>query len=413
MISLELDSSASLCSDADLFAFGATETAHSERLQRLENRPCFRLPEQQLDQYVKRRGSSDLGRVFHVANGLHEHIDAIVVLGSRRSTLAFEGLMQACCDPYHNELSRAQRGCKPRVYFAGDGYDNDATASLLERLRAADDETSQAERRFAILIHLDDQAEPAIAALPPFVECLRRMSPDRTDSWLSRLVVPIVHKGVSVEQGCAGIQPKFTFELDRDLRGESNALSTATLLPAAFLGLDCMKLLEGAVAMNTHFGSAPCQQNLVRRYESIIRCWAAKHPEVIPSIRVWEHSLRSLQQWGGSLNPHAETNPAQPPCTIHWRVRSHRTDPVILADKPGQTYHDQLHWQINRFNRSMQSSGYPTIDLTLPIIEPYTLGQLIQMTIITADQQAVPHGFADATRTDSDTATLEEREQVS
>lgn len=392
MISIELDTSASLCSDADLFTLGASEPAHTERVEQLATKPFFHLPEQQLEQYAERRGGSDLGRIFHIANGLHEHIDAIVVLGSRRSTLAIRGLMQACCDPYHNELSRAQRGCKPRVYFAGDGYDNDATASLLERLRTVDEDASQAERRFGILLHLDDQAEPAITALPCLVDCLKAMLTDRVAPWLSRLVIPIVPEGASTGNDFAGIQPRNQFQLTHELQGEWNALSPATLLPAAFLGLDCMKLLEGATAMNENFRTAPFAENFVWRYESTGRCWAARDKITEQEICVWEHSLRALQDWAKSLSTRSQTAPAPQPdpspktCSVLWRVRSHRTDPVFLPDDPQRTHHDQLSSKIDQFKQSIRSRSLPTIDLTLPAIEPFVLGQLMQAMMISSSQ---------------------------
>jgi len=387
MISLKLDSSHSLCTEADLLTFAASLSSHDERCQQLASEPWLGLAEQQLEQYSELRSRSDLGRIFHVANGLHEHIDAIVVLGSRPSTLAIRGLMQACCDPHHNELSRAQRGCKPRVYFAGDGYDNDATASLLHRLRTVGEETSPAQRRFAILIHLDDQPEPAMAALPHFVDCFRTLLPDHVDQWLSRLMIPIVLEGRSTEDHFAGVQTQYRFELANQLQGQWNALSPATLLPAAFLGLDCMKLLEGAAAMNENYRHAPFAENLVQQYGSTIQCWASKHDILEPKVCVWENSLRALQEWARSLSPLNRPNGSESVGSVTWRVDSHRTDPVFLRTDSVQTFHEQLNFQIERFNQSESSTGHPTIDLMLPAIEPFVLGQLMQMMILSGHQQ--------------------------
>ena len=53
-------------------------------------------------------------------------------------TWAPRALLEACCHPYHNELSREARKGRPRIYFEGNNVDNDAVAGLLDVL-AGDD----------------------------------------------------------------------------------------------------------------------------------------------------------------------------------------------------------------------------------------------------------------------------------
>ena len=93
----------------------------------------LQLPWQQHNAYQQHRKESELGRIFGIANSIHDDIDAVVVLGSESLTLAARALMQACCDPYHNELSRADRGSKPRMYFCDHTYDSDAISTLINR----------------------------------------------------------------------------------------------------------------------------------------------------------------------------------------------------------------------------------------------------------------------------------------
>jgi hypothetical protein len=112
----------------------------------------FWLPEEQLAAYERDREGSELGRIFQVANGMHDQIDAVVVLGIGGSYMGARAMMEACCDPYHNELTRGGRGSKPRMYFEGNNVDNDASASLLCRLAAGGYGDSAAEKRFAIVV---------------------------------------------------------------------------------------------------------------------------------------------------------------------------------------------------------------------------------------------------------------------
>ncbi|HBJ35831.1 MAG TPA: glucose-6-phosphate isomerase, partial [Planctomycetaceae bacterium] len=73
------------------------------------------LPQEMLDDYTKQREASELGRIFKVANSLVKDIDAVVVLGIGGSYMGARAMMDACCNPYHNELRRAGRGSKPRM----------------------------------------------------------------------------------------------------------------------------------------------------------------------------------------------------------------------------------------------------------------------------------------------------------
>ena len=95
------------------------------------------LPWNQHDQYQRLRETSALGRIFRAANSLHDHIDTVVVVGHRQQTGICRAIMQACCDPYHNEMDRAARGSKPRMYFADASYDTDSLAALLHRLESS------------------------------------------------------------------------------------------------------------------------------------------------------------------------------------------------------------------------------------------------------------------------------------
>ena len=79
----------------------------------------FELPEKILQEYKEGRDASELGRILQTAQSLQEQTDRVVVLGIGGSYMGARALMDALCEPYFNELSRAERGSKPRVYFEG------------------------------------------------------------------------------------------------------------------------------------------------------------------------------------------------------------------------------------------------------------------------------------------------------
>ena len=92
------------------------------------------LPERLLKEYEADRKQSELGRLFRLANRLQEQVDRVVVLGIGGSYMGAKALMDACCQPYWNELTRGERGSKPRMYFEGNNVDNDASQGLLHLL---------------------------------------------------------------------------------------------------------------------------------------------------------------------------------------------------------------------------------------------------------------------------------------
>ena len=96
----------------------------------------YLLPEQLLDEYAAQRESSQLGRILSATKALMAEVDRVVVLGIGGSYMGARALMDACCQPYYNELGRGQRGSRPRIYFEGNNVDNDASQGLLHLLGA-------------------------------------------------------------------------------------------------------------------------------------------------------------------------------------------------------------------------------------------------------------------------------------
>ena len=101
------------------------------------------MPERILEAYRNDRENSELGRVLSTAARIGEVCDRVVVLGIGGSYMGARALMESCCAPYHNELSRAERGGRPRVYFEGNNVDNDALSGLLQLV--AEDQSASPE----------------------------------------------------------------------------------------------------------------------------------------------------------------------------------------------------------------------------------------------------------------------------
>ncbi|MFG0262589.1 MAG: hypothetical protein ACF788_09390, partial [Novipirellula sp. JB048] len=398
--------------------------------------PFVRLPAQQLEAYVAVREASEVGRVFKIANTIHDKIDAVVVLAADAHAAGPVALMDACCDPYHNELTRAGRGSKPRMYFAGNHLDNDSIATLLHRLRRGGYGETAPERRWALVV-IDPcgQTREASVILPHFIDALQASlatGAQPPGESIGDYLLPItVRSGplrdFAVEAGCAEI-----YDLREDIEESHSIFTAAGLLPAALLGLDCMKLLEGAVVMNEHFKSAAAADNMVLQYVATNRL-LAKRCRV---LSVWTEALESVARWYTQLlnEPLGSTviskpsdlvrQTALPPCSVssdrgdrgdrgesrsvvhHWATSAWRMDPLScapIASEPtpaepasaetrpairggesdsSLTIAQRLGELVGAAHDAVHRAGYPTTRFELPHIDTFTLGQLFQMLMI-------------------------------
>jgi glucose-6-phosphate isomerase len=378
----------------------------------------FWLPEEQLAAYEKDRERSELGRIFRVANGMHDEIDAVAVLGIGGSYMGARAMMEACCDPYHNELSRGNRGSKPRLYFEGNNVDNDASAALLHRLTAGGYGDSPAEKRWAIVVisKSGGTMETAVA-FRQFLAALECSLGADADQWLPRLVVPVTGDSGKLHDLAKAIGCNEIFSVPDGVGGRFSVLSAVGLMPAAFLGLDCIQLLQGAVAMNQHFKTAPVSDNVVLQYVAVNHLLHQLRDKSIRVMSVWSKALESVGLWYDQLL--AESNGKEglgvtPLTTVNTRdlhsrhqqhqqgrndkvfnnviVETYRSDHLAvgksnrnqdgLNDIADKTLPEIMSAAIKGTNDALHEDGRPTTDIILPTINTHVLGQLFQMLMI-------------------------------
>ncbi len=364
------------------------------------------------------REASELGRIFKVANSIHDEIDAVAVLGIGGSYMGARAMMDACCDPYHNELSRGGRGSKPRMYFEGNNVDNDASAALLNRLSHGGYGDSAAEQRWAIVVisKSGGTMETAVA-FRQFLDALESSLGDDAAKRLPRLVIPVTGTSGKLHELATSIGCEEIYSVPDGVGGRFSVLSSVGLMPAALLGLDCMKLLEGAVAMNDHFKTAPYAENVVLQYVAVNHLLAQHRGKSIRVMSVWSKALEAVGLWYDQLL--AESNGKDgkgvtPLTTVNTRdlhsrhqqhqqgandkvfnnviVDSYRSDPLpvghsernqdTLNDIADKVLPDIMEAAIRGTNDALHADGRPTTDIILPRIDTHVLGQLFQMLMI-------------------------------
>lgn len=259
-------------------------------------------PEELLTAYAADRRGSDLGRLFKCASYMHTIVDRVVVLGSRSTCTGAQAILESCCQPFWNELSRADRGSKPRLYFGGNSFDNDSTQGLLHLLDAHKGKpaASESERWALVVIDKKGETPETSSAFRQFLAALKTSTGiDHTK--LVELLVSVTDQNSRLHECFAQLGSTEIYSIPDGVDDPFSVLSVAGLVPAAMLGVNVIELLQGAVAMTEHFATAPPQENVVLQYVATNHL-AEKHRGIpIRSLRLWSKALEPFGFWYAQL----------------------------------------------------------------------------------------------------------------
>lgn len=374
------------------------------------------LPERLLREYEQSRDASELGKILATAKRLQDTVDRVVVLGIGGSYMGAKALMDACCHPYHNELTRAQRGRRPRVYFDGNNLDNDATQAVLDMLPRSGGSKDPEQRWALIVISKSGGTLETAAAFRIYLDALRQSEGGDPKS-ISELVVPVTGSSGKLHDLATALDCGISFPVPEGVGGRFSILSAVGLLPAAILGLDIIQLLKGAVAMNDHFRSAPVGENLVLNYTGVNHLMERDRGAHIRILSVWSKTLESLGLWYDQLLAESlgKAEQGAMPLTVvntrdlHSRaqqhqegrrdkminnvvVDKHRRDPLRLQSSEldqdglnvmaGKSLPEMLRAAIKGTNQAYLSDQRPTADIHLPSNDEGSLGQFLQMMML-------------------------------
>ena len=375
----------------------------------------YEWPERLLAEYQAQRETSQLGRILATAHRLAAEVDRLVVLGIGGSYMGARALFESCCHPYHNELSRAERGGRPRLYFEGNNVDNDAATGLLDVLAAASFDSPEQRWCIQVISKSGGTLETA-AAFRIFLRALAQANGGDAKR-LARLVVPVTGDSgrlhdLSQVLGCPDV-----FPIPDGIGGRFSIFTAVGLLPAATLGLDIVRLLEGAATMNRRFQEEPLGSNPVLDYVAVGHLLEEKQGQAIRVLSTWGKGLEAVGLWYDQLLAESlgKLERGATPLTVvntrdlHSRGQQHqegrrdklitnviveqvRRDPLAighsnndqdqlnsLADK---TLPEVLRAAIAGTNQAYAEVGRPTADLRLPRLDEAALGQLFQMLML-------------------------------
>ena len=371
----------------------------------------FEMPEKILKAYHEDRDESELGRILATAGRLRESVDRVVVLGIGGSYMGAKALFDACLHPYHNELSRADRGGVPKIYFEGNNVDNDATSGLLDMLEGQDDWA-------IVVISKSGRTLETAVAFRKFLAALQKSLGGDAKKVAER-VIPVTGKDEESRlfQLAHALKCPDVFAVPNGVGGRFSVLSPVGLLPAAVMGIDVVKLLEGAAQMNEQFRTAAPADNLVIRYAGVCIALENGYNMHTRILSTWGKSLEAAGLWydqllAESLGKHELG--ALPLTVVNTRdlhsrgqqhqegardkmitnliIDSYRCDPLAvghsdlnqdeLNELAEKTLPEIMDAAIKGTNQAYVEVRRPVADLHLPAADEASLGQYFQMMMI-------------------------------
>ena len=374
------------------------------------------LPDRLLDGYRNHGAASEVGRVLASAAAMRERLDAVVLLGIGGSYMGPRALMDVLCHPYHNERTREARGGAPRMYFAGNNLDNDAIQGLLRLLEDKSGVDSPACDWGIVAVSKSGGTIETACALRVFLEKLYRRCGSQAQQMVERLRIVTGPRGclraMSQALGCHDV-----FDIPDGVGGRFSIFTPVGLLPAAILGIDLVRLLEGAAAMNAHFRDAAATENVVLEYVRSLYSLNGMGTSDIRVLNVWSDALESVGLWHDQLLAESlgKQEKGATPLTVvntrdlHSRAQQHqegRRDKVHinlvvqagrtpalhieaselvddgLDDLVGLGFPDIMAAAIAGTKQAYRDDQRPTIDVKLPVMDEHVIGQLFQMLML-------------------------------
>jgi glucose-6-phosphate isomerase len=241
---------------------------------------------------------------------------------------------------------------------------------------------------------------------------------DRT--LLAERVVPITGRTGRLADLARAIGCPDVFDIPDGVGGRFSVFTAVGLLPAATVGIDVVRLLEGAAAMNRRFREAPVAENPVLRFVGVSHLAEERMAATIRVLSSWSNRLEAVGLWYDQLLSESlgKAGKGATPLTtvttrdLHSRGQQHqegrrdklitnlivgepRRDELVLPplgsyaadqdkldDLVGRSWPDMLAAAAAGTNEAYASDKRPTADIVLPRIDEHTVGQLLQMLML-------------------------------
>jgi glucose-6-phosphate isomerase len=377
------------------------------------------LPQKLLDQHRRKGDASELGRIMTQGQRLRDYVDRVVVLGIGGSYLGARTLFEALCHTYHNEMPSRLRLGRPRIYFEGNSVDNDTLQDLLDLLEnCCVDPDLRDERWGCIIISKSGGTLETAAAYRAVRGELGRYYGNVPDK-LRNVIIPVTGLTGKLRElsKADGYRDDEILNIPDSVGGRFSVFTGVGLVPAAVMGLDVRALLLGAAAMTKRFLEEPFERNPVLQYAAVNYLMSEELGKDGRVLAVWSKKLEALGLWHDQLLAESLGKQGRGPTPItvvqtrdlHSRGQQHQEgtrDKIVnnlfvkatkhppiqigMADRneddlnalSRKTFPDILGAAHKGTNQAYLEAARPTTDLILPVLTEHTMGQLMQMLML-------------------------------
>jgi len=272
--------------------------------------------------------------------------------------------MEACCDPYFNELSRGERGSRPRMYFAGDDFDNDYLQGLLHLLGAGR-LAHRVDDRWAIVVASPDAYAPQTAVAFRQLLASLRSTCGNDERIVADLVLPVVGATSPLREAVLAMGCTEDFLVSDSAARSFNVLSPAGLLPAAILGLNVVQLLEGAQSLNEHFRAALPGENVVLDFAGVCHLLELRRQATLRRLCIWSRALDGVGRWYQALLTKRLGGKGQGGAALTV-VNSRNIGAIAPRFRAGQPAMQVVNWTVERCRCDPLPVGHSALDRENP-----------------------------------------------
>lgn len=360
-------------------------------------RALIEQPRATLSAYMTDRPQSHLFALLRSAAAVRDLVDRIVVIADARVVQALRMLIDCCCDPFFNELTRGERGSRPRFSALVDPSDMEQVNGLL-RLVTRRPWGHDVDDHWGVVV-LRDTSEPQAAGMDALIERVTESLQQHAglDRWKKRWLL-VAEEG---DRWCTWAKQHQCQEVFRpqgawcDPQTVPVFYSSGLMLASGLLGIDVVKLLEGAVQVSDEYAQGPVAESVAWQYAATAAVVSGSGPGT-PWLSAEGQALQSCAQWLESVWCHY-AGPL-PPRSARVRYLS-KLDEGAAADRlgmaearPGSGCVTRLKALQARTGGSLvdpgaavaASPGFPSAEIRLPCVNESSIGQLVQAMLLAA-----------------------------
>jgi len=268
----------------------------------------------------------------------------------------------------------------------GSPLDNDAMQGLLDLVApAGKPRGSDLLDQWAIIVGgtTDDGLGMAAATRLLLASLFESVGGDLAE--LADRVVPITAQAGGLVDLAASLGCTNMFTIPEDVGAGASVFTPLGLLPAAVAGIDVVRLLQGAAAMNRRFREAPVAENPVLRFVSVSRRMA-EQGGMVRVFATASSQLDAVCRWYGRLTANRGL-----PLTTNLIVREPRRDPLVVPPLTGCSGNEDglehlvgTAWpDLLAATRAADNGPPPSSDtILLPRVDEHSIGQLLQFLVL-------------------------------